>query len=52
MDPDAPGRAAFRTAWWASLAGAVLAVIAWRLRKRVFAYVPAIAIGFALAALA
>ena len=40
------------TAWWASLVGAVLAVVAWRRRQRLLAYVPAIAIGFGLALLA
>jgi len=40
------------TAWWASLAGAAFAFILWRRGRRAFAYVPAIAIGFALAALA
>jgi len=45
-------RLALWTAWWAAIAGAVLAIIAWRLRKRAFAYALAIAIGFGLAALA
>ncbi len=40
------------TAWWAALVGAVLAFVLWRRGQRIFAYVPAIAIGFALAALA
>jgi len=39
------------TAWWAALVGAVLAFVLWRRGQRIFAYVPAIAIGFALAAL-
>jgi len=40
------------TAWWASLAGAAMAFIQWRRGRRTFAYVPAIAVGFALAMLA
>ncbi len=40
------------TAWWASLVGAVLALVAWRRRQRVLPYVPAIALGFGLALLA
>jgi prepilin peptidase CpaA len=39
------------TAWWTAIAGAVLALIAWRRGRRDFAYLPAIAIGFALASL-
>ena len=39
------------TAWWTAIVGAVLAVIPWRRGQRDFAYVPAIAIGFALASL-
>lgn len=38
-------------AWWAALIGAVLALIARRRRQRVFPYVPAIAMGSALALL-
>ena len=36
------------TAWWAAVAGACIAVLAWRRRQRTFAYVPALAIGAAL----
>ncbi|MGD9890185.1 MAG: prepilin peptidase [Dehalococcoidia bacterium] len=36
-------------AWWAALVGAVLAVAAYRRGERTFAYVPAIALGAALA---
>lgn len=36
------------TAWWTSLAGAVLAIVAWRRGRPTFPYVPAIAIGAAL----
>lgn len=39
------------TAWWAALAGAALAVIAWRRGQRTFAYVPALALGAVLALL-
>jgi len=37
------------TAWWTSLAGAVLAIVAWRRAHATFPYVPAIAIGTILA---
>lgn len=37
------------TAWWAALAGAGLAIGAWRRGQRTFPYVPAIAIGAGLA---
>jgi Flp pilus assembly protein protease CpaA len=40
-----------RVIWWMAMAGAVLAVIAWRRGSRTFPYVPAIAFG-TLAALA
>lgn len=36
------------TAWWTTLAGAVLAVVAWRRGRTTFPYVPAIAAGVAL----
>jgi prepilin peptidase CpaA len=36
------------TAWWTSLAGAALAIIAWRRGQASFPYVPAIAAGVAL----
>lgn len=36
------------TAWWAALAGAALALVAWRRGRRAFPYVPAIAVGAAL----
>lgn len=39
------------TAWWAALVGAVLALLAYRRGQRTFAYVPAIAVGTALALL-
>jgi prepilin peptidase CpaA len=39
------------TAWWAALAGAGLAVVAWRRGQRTFPYVPAIASGAAMALL-
>lgn len=39
------------TAWWASVAGGILAVITWRRGQRVFPYVPAVATGTALALL-
>jgi len=38
------------TAWWTSLAGAGLALIAWRRGEMTFPYVPAITIGAILAA--
>lgn len=37
------------TAWWTSLAGAILAIVAWRRAHATFPYVPAIAIGTMLA---
>jgi prepilin peptidase CpaA len=37
------------TAWWMSLAGAILAIVAWRRGQATFPYVPAIAIGAGLA---
>ena len=37
------------TAWWTSLAGAALAIIAWRRSQATCPYVPAISIGAALA---
>lgn len=37
------------TAWWTSLAGAMLAIVAWRRGQVTFPYVPAIAIGATLA---
>jgi prepilin peptidase CpaA len=37
------------TAWWTSLAGAALAIIAWQRGQASFPYVPAIAAGAALA---
>lgn len=37
------------TAWWMSLVGAALALIAWRRSQATFPYVPAISIGAALA---
>lgn len=37
------------TAWWMSLAGAVLAIVAWRRGQATFPYVPAVAIGAGLA---
>jgi Flp pilus assembly protein protease CpaA len=40
---------ALRTAWWAALVGALLAMIAWWRGERVFPYVPAIALGALLA---
>lgn len=45
------GQVVLWTAWWAALVGAVLAVIAYRRGERTFAYVPAIALGAALARL-
>ena len=39
------------TAWWMSLAGAVLAIVAWRRGQASFPYVPAIAVGAGLALL-
>ena len=37
-------------AWWSALAGAVLALVAWRRGQRSFAYVPALGAGAVLAA--
>ncbi|MDE3075685.1 MAG: prepilin peptidase [Chloroflexota bacterium] len=45
-------RLALWTAWWAAIAGAIIALVLWRLGRRTFAYVPAIAVGFLLAILA
>ena len=45
------GRFVLWTAWWAALVGALLALIAYRRGQRTFAYVPAIALGAALALL-
>ena len=39
----------FWSAWWTSLAGAVLATVAWYRGQPAFPYVPAIAIGSAMA---
>jgi Flp pilus assembly protein protease CpaA len=39
------------TAWWTAVAGAVLAVLAWRRGQRSFPYVPAIVVGTVLALL-
>jgi prepilin signal peptidase PulO-like enzyme (type II secretory pathway) len=44
-------RFALWTVWWAALAGACLALVAWRRQRRVVAYVPALAIGAALSVL-
>ena len=42
---------ALRTAWWAALVGAVLAVIAYLRGDRTFPYVPAITLGLGVALL-
>ena len=42
---------ALRTAWWAALAGAALALVARCRGRRIFPYVPAIAVGALLALL-
>lgn len=42
---------AIRTALWTALTGAILAVVAWRRGRRVFPYVPAIAVGALIASL-
>lgn len=39
------------SAWWAAVAGACMAGFAWRRKQRVFAYVPALAIGAGLSLL-
>lgn len=38
-------------AWWSALAGALLALVAWRRGERSLAYVPALAVGALLAVL-
>ncbi|HLG71096.1 MAG TPA: A24 family peptidase [Chloroflexota bacterium] len=45
-------RFALWTVWWGSIAGGLLGLIAWRLRKRTLPYVPALAIGALVSALA
>jgi prepilin peptidase CpaA len=46
------GHVALWTAWWAALAGAAFALVAYKCGQRTFPYVPAIALGGVLALLA